>query len=379
MDNDEIFGTVTPVTDEKQDMIDFGLLENDKDAQHIDHDLAELTEDMATLEGFSQVLENNKWDGISKQTASVMLVGLKRIDERWGQKSTLVASLEEETNGDMKRIGQEKSAVSKEGIGARAKELWAKFVELIKRAIAATKAKLLKVKEALTSVGPRLEKLFESFENWSPNDANGGKKITVPGKLVRRVFTPEGEFVDPTLWPVLDDYIHKQIYPILVKLAAQLRGFTGKETLEEVIAKLDYTLPSPPSNLPGNVEVTVDGKTLSFSVKTEAVDKPQQVRQASDIRKYIRKAINASNHMSKGGTDPAVMDAALSLISMNYADMIGGADQIQKLRGVIEELNKLHSTAADISLFNCGCLVGAFDICKLERGEYMEEPSLDDD
>lgn len=185
MDNDEIFGTVTPVTDEKQDMIDFGLLENDKDAQHIDHDLAELTEDMATLEGFSQVLENNKWDGISKQTASVMLVGLKRIDERWGQKSTLVASLEEETNGDMKRIGQEKSAVSKEGIGGRAKELWIKFKQILEQFI----AKAQEIWQKLTDKNDKVvEKAVEMKENareefTGANDAQGGRKVTIPAEL----------------------------------------------------------------------------------------------------------------------------------------------------------------------------------------------------
>lgn len=185
-DKDEIFGTVEPVTEEKGDMIDFGLLENDKASQHIDHDLEECIEGAAALESYTKILDASKWDGISKQTARAMLVGLKRIDKTLGLDATLSVALEDETGGDMKRIGQEKSeVVTSSSIGDKAKQLWAKFREILERFVEKAKEIWQKLTDKNDKVVEKAAEMKAAApkEFSGPNDEKGGRKVTIPANL----------------------------------------------------------------------------------------------------------------------------------------------------------------------------------------------------
>jgi len=53
---EEIFGTVEPVAVEKEEMIDFGLVEDEKAAEFIDHEIEEIVEASVALESYQQIL-----------------------------------------------------------------------------------------------------------------------------------------------------------------------------------------------------------------------------------------------------------------------------------------------------------------------------------
>lgn len=185
-DKEELFGTVEAVVDEKKDMIDFTLVEDDKAKQHIDHNLEEVIADSVALEDYISMLRSAGPDGVSKQTAKAIAIGIKRIDRRFGTRSVLRASLEDEASG-MKHIGdgQSQSGVNEEGLVGRAKELWAKFVEILKTFIDKAKAAWQKLTDKNEQV---IEKAAEMKANareefTGPNDANGGRKVTIPAVM----------------------------------------------------------------------------------------------------------------------------------------------------------------------------------------------------
>lgn len=225
MSNDaEIFGTVETVAEEKKPMIDFELLENEKGTDHIDHNLTEVIEDSVALEDYITLLRTAGPDGVSKQTAKAIAIGIKRIDRRFGVRSTLSVSLEDEASG-MKHIGdgQSQSSVSETGLVARAKELWKKFVEMLRSFIDKAKARWQKMTDKTDKI---VEKAAEMEENareefTGPNASTGqnnsteGRKITVPPEIAY-LSCPEGKQVpadyyhDLTEWCLNDMAGHVQ-------------------------------------------------------------------------------------------------------------------------------------------------------------------------
>lgn len=236
MSNDaEIFGTVETVAEEKKPMIDFELLENEKGTDHIDHNLTEVIEDSVALEDYITLLRTAGPDGVSKQTAKAIAIGIKRIDRRFGVRSTLSVSLEDEASG-MKHIGdgQSQSSVSETGLVARAKELWKKFVEMLRSFIDKAKARWQKMTDKTDKV---VEKAAEMKENareefTGPNASTGknnstgqnysteGRKITIPPEIAY-LSCPEGKQVPA-------DYYHDLIEWCLNDMAGHVQdGING--------------------------------------------------------------------------------------------------------------------------------------------------------
>lgn len=225
MSNDaEIFGTVETVAEEKKPMIDFELLENEKGTDHIDHNLTEVIEDSVALEDYITLLRSAGPDGVSKQTAKAIAIGIKRIDRRFGVRSSLSISLEDEASG-MKHIGdgQSQSSVSETGLVARAKELWKKFVEMLRSFIDKAKARWQKMNDKTDKIVEEAAEMKENAreEFTGPNAPTGqnnsteGRKITVSPEIAY-LSCPDGEQVpadyyhDLTEWCLNDMANHVQ-------------------------------------------------------------------------------------------------------------------------------------------------------------------------
>lgn len=368
-DEDEIFGTVDAVEIEKQPMIDFGLVEDEKDAEFIQHEIEEIVEASVALEKYIEILDKARWDGVSKQTARTIMVGVKRIDERFGQRSALAISMEDETEGPQ-RIGSdmEQSKLSKDGLVGRAKEMWAKFVEFIKKAFAKAKDKVSKVMEHISGIKPKLAKLYEDFENWSPNGPNGGKKITLPAKVAAYTYF-EGKYVDIEAVKALLMWIYDGSNAVIVDVAKKIRSLKGDENLLEVLEQLKFALPALPSNLPTNYDVTLEDDTLDFKFLGVAEEVEVQVRSKSEIRKYIKQAMDCTDAAgSRKDKNNAAFVASMEMLDSSFNLIDNGQESVEALRNIIQRLNKLRDVTLNLSIQLLQTTIKAYDVCTLERG-----------
>lgn len=337
-DKEELFGTVEVVVDEKKDMIDFALVENDKAQQHIDHNLEEVIEDSVALESYITLLRSAGYDGVSKQTAKAISIGVARIDRRFGTKSPLGVSLEDEAS-ETKSLGhdQEKSGINEEGLVGRAKELWAKFIELLRKALANIKSRLVKIKEKFTGLGPKIEKFREEFKNWSPNDAGGGKKITIPGQEAQYLFKG-GKEVNLADVVALMDWCNAEIPAFVKKTMAKIKSLTGKESAEEIraIAHLDG-MPAP-RVIPITLQMDISADEITISPNGDEEDATIPVRS----RSQVSKALDGCGHINDAArrTTGEEVDIFSEALEAQFS-VVGSGEASQAVKAAMSRLQSL--------------------------------------
>ena len=321
-DKEEIFGTVEPVVEEKEDMIDFGLLENEKAAQHIDHNIEECIEGTAALEAYTQILKAAGWDGISKQTAKVMAVGLRRIDRFIGAPSALTVAIEDETGGDMKRIGNEQSgAATKESLGTRAVEMWKKFLEWVKKHFEQMKVRVKAFTEATSAkLKKKFDDVTEGMRSYNPNNRSGSIKITVPARTAA-LACPGGKYEDMESVLKTHIWIKDVMVPYLKAQAQKIASLKGTESKEDIEGLLDKETPTP-SVIPDSCEWVADkGLVFKDGDVTEMTVRP--LAQAKATLKAVEK------------TNAWLADNALVLIDINgvLLDMINKSYELNMSGG----------------------------------------------
>lgn len=201
---EEVFGTVDPVTEEKKDMVPIDMLGTE--IGDIQHELEVVEDARASLEAYDKFLTQAGPDGISRQTAAAMYIGLARIDRQLNQRSALVASMED---NDLAEVdSRNKMAVAKgvdgKGMAGRGKQLLEKLKEIIAKLV----EKLKKVWTFLTSkvkeAQDKAKSIGESLKTWAgPNGSAGGRKIEVPGKTAMYVFKGGKAMMPSELTPLI--------------------------------------------------------------------------------------------------------------------------------------------------------------------------------
>lgn len=378
-DEEEIFGTVDAVEIEKQPMIDFGLVEDEKAAEYIDHKIEEIVDATVALEGYITILRKASWDGVSKQTARAIMVGVNRIDKQFGERSALSVSMEDETS-DTSMIGtdREKSKLDESGLVGKAKELWAKFIEFMKESITKARAKISKVLEYVVGIKPKLVNLYEAFDDWSPNGPTGGKKITVPGKTAAYTLV-DGKPIDPAAIMALRKYINDAINPTVVRINDQISKLNGNENIIQVLEKIAFTLPPLPDNIPGNLNVSLDNDEFSFEFTGTEEPVELQVRSRNEIRKYLKGMISVVDYVSaaRDGSDKT-FEASMAMIDKAFTLAKDDTAVVKELRETITRVNKLRTTALDLTIHLSTMVVRSFELCDLEYGKPAE-PDADPD
>lgn len=364
-DKEEIFGTVEVTPEEKHDMIDFALVEDDKAHQHIDHNLEEVIDDSVALESYAALLRSAGYDGVSKQTAKAIAIGVARIDRRFGTKSALGISLEDEAS-ETKSIGhdQEKSGVNEEGLAGRAKELWAKFVELLKKALNIAKEKLAKIKAHFANLGPKLESLKGDFANWSPNGKDGGKKVTIPAVDARYIFK-DGKLINPADVVAVMQWCNKVI-PTYTKTAlAKVNTLTGKESADSINAIFNVDNLGAPHTSPATLEINMSGDGLKFEVVGDNTEVTVQVRSRSEINKCMDGcfAINdAADEADHAGETASFLDA----LEKQY-NVIPGGDAAEALKAGLKFLQNLSMEKSTLMSFCLHVNMCLFHLMSAER------------
>lgn len=368
---EEIFGSVEPVTEEKGDMIDFALVEDEKAKDHIDHEIETVVEASVALEAYAQILKQNSYDGISKQAAQAMRIGIARIDRLIGQRSALVVALEDEAY-DKPRIGQEKSEVSEKGLAGRAKELWKKFVELIKKWLEKLKHGLSKIKAGINNGKKRVEKLREDFANWSPNGPNGGKKITIPAKQATLGY-PGGKHVDMNEVLGVANWLHTQLNPVILKGYDTMRNLKGTESADQIREAAQVKIPPLPT-FPASANVELVDNKIKFEV-VSGEEVTVQVRSRSQISKTLDlcSKINDASDKNNEAIDK-LFSASMDLIDMDWELRYkGNSEVITVLQEAIGYLRDLVTQHRAMTLYVLHTNVAMFDIMGLERGDRTTE------
>jgi hypothetical protein len=368
----EIFGSVDPVEEEKQEMIDFGLLEDEKAAEHIDHDIEEVVEATAALESYGKVLTAAGWDGISKQAAKAMLVGLQRIDRITGQKSALVASLEDEAGGDIKRIGHEQSGADEKGLKGRAKELWAKFVELMKRAIAKVKQGALKVKQMFGGAKQKIAKLTESMTSYNPNGPKGGRKFTIPGRTALFAYH-EGKYTDTEDLVALSNWVVTEVAPAIKKGITLLSNLKGTENEEQIRAAIPRDIKAP-SRHPSNITFSADDDGLTYQVAEEGEQVELTARSRAERNKQLQGCVKVNDAGEKALSDTVLMLAdMIDLFDMSWnATMSEGLGVYNALQDSIRYLQKTADTGYEVAQYVAKSNYQILELMAYEDGKVSE-------
>lgn len=337
-DKEELFGTVENVVEEKKDMIDFSLVEDEKAAHHIDHTLEEIIEDSVALESYITLLRSAGHDGVSKQTAKAIAIGVARIDRRFGIKSPLVCSLEDEAS-ESKSIGhdQQKSGVNEEGLVGRAKELWAKFVEFLRKALANIKSRLTKIKEKFTGMGPKIEKFRAGFKDWSPNDAGGGKKISIPALEAQYLFK-DGNDVNLAEVVALMDWCNAEIPTFVKKTMAKIKSLTGKEPAEQIRAIAHLEGMPAPRVIPVTLQMDIGADEITISPNGDEQDVTIPVRSKSQVSKALDGCGNI-NDAARRTTDEEV-DIFSEALEAQFS-VVGSGEASQAVKAAMSTLQGL--------------------------------------
>lgn len=358
----EVFGTVEPVVNEKEDMIDFGLVENEKAVQYIDHEIEEIVDASAALESYGQLLRASKWDGISKQTAKAMAIGLGRIDRVVGDKSSLVASLEDETSGDIKRIGNAPAATGIGAIVGRAKEILVKLLEKIKEKFTKLKtiaqAKWQQFKEQYEA---RLEEIEESMNNYSPNGANGGLKINISGKVAALAY-PGGKYEDFSKFPALHRWIATTGLQWIKTELANLAKLDASTPANEIGKDVDSPFTH---DLPDSMEWTVRG----INWKTEGSDPVEiPVRDATAISRTldaIRKSQAEATNTS--GALDEIANVMIGLPTLSRSISTEDEAKAALVQGIIFSINSFAEKLFKLRVMLNDIVGAALDIIEAEQ------------
>uniref|UniRef100_A0AB39CD29 Internal head protein n=1 Tax=Pseudomonas phage RVTF4 TaxID=3236931 RepID=A0AB39CD29_9VIRU len=367
MDNkEEIFGSVEPVVEEKEDMIDFGLLENEKAVQHIDHNLEECIEGTATLEAYHQILTAAGWDGVSKQAAKAMAVGLRRIDRMLGDKGSLTVAMEDETGGDIKRIGNEQSGTAtKEGLGSRAKEIWKKFLAWLKEHFGKMKerAKLLSQKFS-EGIKTQYENIAKGLSSYNPNGKDGGKSYEVPAKYAALAL-PGGKHIDMAKILHAHQWVATKMLPWLKQQHDKVKQLKGTESVDQINQLIGTDMPKP-DGLPENLTWSVpEGIHLAGEGESQTV----KARSLAEHKAMLASIKKVHDYMA---TVPKVLDEISNvtidmIIKLGELDLKTG-DVISALQKQLRQLQKA-ADAAFASRVTLNKVVGAaLMVMDIERG-----------
>lgn len=334
----EVFGTVEPVVNEKEDMIDFGLVENEKAVQHIDHEIEEIVDASVALESYGRVLRASKWDGISKQTAKAMAIGLSRIDRLTGDRSDLVVALEDETSGDMKRIGNAPAATGISAVVNRAKELLQKLIEKIVEKFtqlkATAQAKWQQFKEASDA---KMEKLRAGMDDYSPNGSTGGLKITVPAGIAAMAY-PGGKYEDFSKFPATHQWIANTGVPWIRKTISDLAKMDGTEAADKIGADVEAPFTH---DLPASIEWSLTGPKFKGgegeSTEIPVRDWQAMGRSLDAIKKAQEAAQSTSDSLS------AVSEAMIGLSALKQSINTPDEAKAALLQGIIFQVSTFAS------------------------------------
>jgi len=353
---EEIFGTVEPVAVEKEEMIDFGLVEDEKAAEFIDHEIEEIVEASVALESYQQILTAAKWDGISKQTAKAMLIGLKRVDKVLGAKSELVIALEDETNGDMKRIGNEQSkSVTKEGLGAKAKALWEKFKALMQKAMEKAKAlweKLFDKNQQTATKASELKQIARE-EHSGPNGANGGRKVTIPARLAFYAVIDDKP-VDPSYYHELADWCFNTMAKHVQDGIDQVYKAIGDSDLEGMKAVVGREVPAYTGKKYPNITINSnDSGGWAVVTGTESSDAVIQVRELSAYTAALDKVKIEAEFLTEHRHKVLSLQTKLMKLLMDGHANVQDVDSsiINVLIDVLKDLKALQEQAQHLYMF----------------------------
>ncbi|WDS62337.1 putative structural head protein [Pseudomonas phage D6] len=356
-DKDEIFGTVEPVADEKGEMIDFGLVEDEKAAEFIDHEIEEAVSAAIALEGYNQILDAAKWDGVSKQTAQAMRIGISRIDRLLGQKSALVASLEDEAKGEPLRIGHEKSEVTKEGIGGKIKEVWEKFKAMVAAALEKAKALFAKLTDRNKKIVVQAEEMKQKAkeEHKGPNDENGGRKVEIPGDLA--FFTVrDGKQLEGNHYHALSQFAFDSMAKFVQDGIDAVKKGIQDSDVEAIKAVGQREAPDYTGNKFDNIEIvatTEGGWSVEIGDAANAEPAQVQVRDMGAFTKALDVIRAESQYLTqnvdKVGSLALQLTALLGIIAQNVNTADTGA--LQAVIEVTGILKKQQERARDVYVF----------------------------
>lgn len=365
-DEDEIFGTVDAVEIEKQPMIDFGLVENEKDAEFIQHEIEEIVEASVALEQYIEVLNKARWDGVPKQTARVIMVGVKQIDSRFGERSALAISMEDETDGPQ-RIGSEleQSKLSKDGLVGHAKELWVKFIEFLKRALEKIKQGAQKLLGLFDRSEKKIAELDERMDSYNPNGPKGGRKITISGKTALYAYH-DGKHVDPADLLAVVSWIENEAIPFVKKGFVAWNGLKGEETAEEIQATVPHDI-NPPSQHPSNITFSTDENGITYQLAEMGESVELQVRSKQE-RKVALEASKKLVAASRKATD--LVMTTLDSFPFQRAEL--GDAFVTEKQAALLRLKQIMTVAYELAKY-----VGfsSFDLLDLMNAEDRDDPA----
>lgn len=286
---EEVFGTVDPVTEEKKDMVPIDMLGTE--IGDIQHELEVVEDARASLEAYDKFLTQAGPDGISRQTAAAMYIGLARIDRQLNQRSALVASMED---NDLAEVNdRNKMAVAKgvdsKGLGGRAAQLWEKLKEIVTKLMEKLKKAWSFLTSKVKAAQEKAKEVVESLMQWAgPNGAGGGLKIDVPGNIGVFLFKA-GKVISPTELTPLLKFAFDEYPSFLVKQFEQVKTAVEKgDAIPAVEVFLAYE-----GELPDGWAIEDNGNgfpSAKYSGESNAVQK-HQVRDKSSIKKAMTEVI----------------------------------------------------------------------------------------
>jgi hypothetical protein len=302
---EEVFGTVDPVTEEKKDMVPIDMLGTEMG--EIQHELENVEDARTSLEAYDKFLTQAGPDGISRQTAAAMYIGLARIDRQLNQRSDLVASMED---NDLAEVdNRNKMAVAKgvdnKGIAGRGRQLFeklkeivAKLMEKLKKAWAFFTSKVKEAKDKATEVG-------QSLKTWAgPNGPSGGRKIDVSGEIATFVFK-DGKVMSPSELQPLLKFAFEEYPGFLMKQFEQVKAAVAKGgDYPEVETFLAYE-----GALPDGWSIEDDGSKRPnprYAGESNAIVK-HQVRDKSTIDKAMHEVIANCEYIGSKINDNSVI------------------------------------------------------------------------
>lgn len=286
---EEVFGTVDPVTEEKKDMVPIDML--GAEMGDIQHELENVEDARTSLEAYDKFLTHAGPDGISRQTAAAMYIGLARIDRQLNQRSDLVASMED---NDLAEVdNRNKMAVAKgvdnKGIAGRGKQLWEKLKEIVAKLLEKLKKAWAFFTSKAKEAQAKAKEISDGLKSWAgPNGPSGGRKIDVPGNIAMLVFK-SGKVISPEELVPLLKFAFDEYPSFLYKQFEQMKAAVEKgEPVDQLETFLAYE-----GVLPDGWTIADDGEGYpypTFGGESNAVAK-HQVRDKSTIDKAMHAVI----------------------------------------------------------------------------------------
>ena len=157
--------------DDDEDMPEAEIMEAESDADiaeadAVEDEMADIAETQEALEAYAELIRGAGLDGISQQAAAFMGVGLKAAVKHAPSLEAITVSCENYDTGP--RGAVTKATVSLETLSESIKEAFRKFIEWLKKRIAAGRHFFKRFTSNLMAVSSELKKLETELKDYKP-------------------------------------------------------------------------------------------------------------------------------------------------------------------------------------------------------------------